>query len=154
MRLLCRALLWGCLCCLCCLCLCVLLRMRVRLVVPCWGVGAQPTTQLLLWYSWLAGNAGIVLNPHPNRAPVTPALLARLCHKTRLPLAAAAATSAVLNCHSCCSKICRRWEIELPDGKDHFRPITGLPISTYFSAYKFQWLLEHVPEVCACVRQD
>lgn len=51
----------------------------------------------------------------------------------------------------CCSKICRRWEIELEDGKDHFRPITGLPISTYFSAYKFQWLQEHVPEVsCTC----
>lgn len=47
----------------------------------------------------------------------------------------------------CCSKICRRWEVELSGGKDHFRPVTGLPISTYFSAYKFQWLAEHVPEV-------
>jgi hypothetical protein len=35
----------------------------------------------------------------------------------------------------------------LDDGKDHFRPITGLPISTYFSTYKFQWLLENVPKV-------
>ena len=25
--------------------------------------------------------------------------------------------------------------------------MTGLPISTYFSAYKFLWLVENVPEV-------
>ena len=31
--------------------------------------------------------------------------------------------------------------------QDHFLGITGLPISTYFSAYKFRWLAEHVPEV-------
>lgn len=49
------------------------------------------------------------------------------------------------------SKICRRWEVELDDGKDHFRSVTGLPISTYFSAYKFQWLHENVPEVRARV---
>lgn len=27
--------------------------------------------------------------------------------------------------------------------QDHFLGITGLPISTYFSAYKFRWLLEN-----------
>ena len=31
--------------------------------------------------------------------------------------------------------------------QDHFRSVTGLPISTYFSAYKFRWLVENVPEV-------
>ncbi len=31
--------------------------------------------------------------------------------------------------------------------QDHFRSVTGLPVSTYFSAYKFRWLLENVPEV-------
>jgi glycerol kinase len=25
--------------------------------------------------------------------------------------------------------------------------VTGLPVSTYFSAYKFQWMRQHVPEV-------
>eukprot|EP00241_Pyramimonas_parkeae_P002496 CAMPEP_0114234302 /NCGR_PEP_ID=MMETSP0058-20121206/5639_1 /TAXON_ID=36894 /ORGANISM="Pyramimonas parkeae, CCMP726" /LENGTH=524 /DNA_ID=CAMNT_0001345977 /DNA_START=65 /DNA_END=1639 /DNA_ORIENTATION=+ len=30
---------------------------------------------------------------------------------------------------------------------DHFRDLTGLPISTYFSAMKLRWLLKNVPEV-------
>jgi hypothetical protein len=47
------------------------------------------------------------------------------------------------------SEICARLAESLPGGKDHFRPITGLPISTYFSAYKVQWLLENVPAVSA-----
>ncbi|KAK9814067.1 hypothetical protein WJX72_000230 [[Myrmecia] bisecta] len=51
------------------------------------------------------------------------------------------------------SAICRRWETEL-GSRDHFRPVTGLPISTYFSAYKFQWMLENVPEVAAAVQED
>ena len=29
-------------------------------------------------------------------------------------------------------------------GINHFRPKTGLPISTYFSSSKIQWLLENV----------
>ena len=33
--------------------------------------------------------------------------------------------------------------------QDHFLGVTGLPISTYFSAYKFRWLLENVPAVRA-----
>eukprot|EP00775_Hariotina_reticulata_P008277 gene8277-8464_t len=45
------------------------------------------------------------------------------------------------------SEICHKWEKCLSGGKDHFRPVTGLPISTYFSAYKFQWLYENVQEV-------
>ncbi|KAF8063674.1 hypothetical protein HT031_003529 [Scenedesmus sp. PABB004] len=49
------------------------------------------------------------------------------------------------------SDICRAWEAALPGGKDHFRPVTGLPVSTYFSAYKLQWLRENVPEVAAAV---
>ncbi|CAK9065246.1 unnamed protein product [Durusdinium trenchii] len=32
-------------------------------------------------------------------------------------------------------------------GKDRFRPKTGLPISTYFSAVKMRWMLDHVAEV-------
>ena len=35
--------------------------------------------------------------------------------------------------------------------QDYFRPVTGLPISTYFSAYKFQWLMENVPAVADAV---
>ena len=31
--------------------------------------------------------------------------------------------------------------------KDHFKPITGLPINTYFSLFKLIWLLENVKEV-------
>ncbi|PRW58390.1 Glycerol kinase [Chlorella sorokiniana] len=31
--------------------------------------------------------------------------------------------------------------------QDYFRPVTGLPISTYFSAYKLKWLLDNVPAV-------
>ncbi len=45
------------------------------------------------------------------------------------------------------SAICSQWKQQLEHGIDHFRPITGLPISTYFSAYKFQWLHENVPPV-------
>lgn len=33
------------------------------------------------------------------------------------------------------------------DGKEHFRQHCGLPISTYFSALKLNWLLTHVPSV-------
>jgi glycerol kinase len=29
--------------------------------------------------------------------------------------------------------------------------VTGLPISTYFSAYKFLWLMENVPAVAEAV---
>src|SRR5579862_293948 len=32
-------------------------------------------------------------------------------------------------------------------GQDRFRAHTGLPLSTYFSALKIRWLLEHVPGV-------
>lgn len=35
----------------------------------------------------------------------------------------------------------------LPGGKDHFRPVTGLPVSTYFSAYKVAWLIENCEQV-------
>ena len=30
-------------------------------------------------------------------------------------------------------------------GQDRFRPLTGLPLATYFSAPKLRWLLDHVP---------
>ena len=32
-------------------------------------------------------------------------------------------------------------------GQDAVRGVTGLPISTYFSASKLRWLMENVPEV-------
>eukprot|EP00892_Ulva_mutabilis_P003180 jgi/Ulvmu1/12863/UM098_0048.1 len=38
-------------------------------------------------------------------------------------------------------------------GIDHFRPVTGLPISTYFSAFKVKWLLDNVAEVQAAVAE-
>ena len=34
---------------------------------------------------------------------------------------------------------------------DHFRPICGLPLSTYFSAIKLKWILENNPAVQAAV---
>ncbi|KAJ4950685.1 hypothetical protein NE237_027517 [Protea cynaroides] len=45
------------------------------------------------------------------------------------------------------SAICRRLEEQLPGGKQHFQDACGLPISTYFSAMKFLWLLENVDAV-------
>ena len=35
--------------------------------------------------------------------------------------------------------------------QDYFRPVTGLPVSTYFSAYKWRWLWQHVPAVAEAV---
>ncbi|KIZ04063.1 glycerol kinase [Monoraphidium neglectum] len=48
-------------------------------------------------------------------------------------------------------EICQRLVESLPGGKDHFRPVTGLPVSTYFSAYKAQWMVEHSEEVRAAI---
>ncbi len=33
------------------------------------------------------------------------------------------------------------------NNKDYFRPATGLPITTYFSATKLKWLFDNVPAV-------
>lgn len=44
-----------------------------------------------------------------------------------------------------CRKLCHAMIDE--HGIDHFRPVTGLPISTYFSAFKVKWMLDNVPEV-------
>jgi glycerol kinase len=38
-------------------------------------------------------------------------------------------------------------------GASHFRSVTGLPISTYFSAFKMKWMMENVPEVQAAVQE-
>ena len=40
-------------------------------------------------------------------------------------------------------ELCNRMASEL-GGKDFFRPVTGLPISTYFSGFKYKWLYENV----------
>ena len=36
--------------------------------------------------------------------------------------------------------------------QDCFRSVTGLPISPYFSAFKFLWLLQNVPAVTEAVK--
>lgn len=33
------------------------------------------------------------------------------------------------------------------NNKNYFKPICGLPVSPYFSAFKLKWLLDNVPEV-------
>ena len=38
--------------------------------------------------------------------------------------------------------------------QDYFRPVTGLPINNYFSAFKFKWLYENVEVVRDAVDQD
>ena len=43
------------------------------------------------------------------------------------------------------AEICR--ELERGFGLDRFRPITGLPLATYFSGPKLAWLLREVPAV-------
>lgn len=48
------------------------------------------------------------------------------------------------------SAICHRMEREL--SKEHFRSVTGLPISTYFSAYKLRWMMENSPVVEEAVK--
>jgi glycerol kinase len=40
--------------------------------------------------------------------------------------------------------------IERVGGVDRLREKTGLPISTYFSAVKFQWMYQNIPEVKVC----
>lgn len=46
--------------------------------------------------------------------------------------------------------ICERW-VCLLGSKDALRPVTGLPISTYFSAFKWLWMMENQPAVAAAV---
>lgn len=48
------------------------------------------------------------------------------------------------------SQICDR--LMAAGGKDRFRKRTGLPVSTYFSGPKINWLLEHEPEVQKAAR--
>ncbi len=50
----------------------------------------------------------------------------------------------------CVSAICKRLSRQF-GGADHFRRVTGLPIATYFSAYKLLWMLENVPAVAEAV---
>jgi len=42
--------------------------------------------------------------------------------------------------------ICHRLQKEY-GSKDHFRAVTGLPISPYFSAFKMMWMIENSPKV-------
>ena len=41
-----------------------------------------------------------------------------------------------------------------PLGVNRFRPITGLPLSTYFSAMKIKWLIDNVPAVASAINTD
>lgn len=36
-------------------------------------------------------------------------------------------------------------ELAREGGQDRFRPVTGLPLATYFSGPKLRWMLDHVP---------
>ncbi len=40
-------------------------------------------------------------------------------------------------------------ELATNGGQDRFRPITGLPLATYFSGLKVKWLLDNFPEIKA-----
>ncbi|GJP35186.1 hypothetical protein CLOM_g19696 [Closterium sp. NIES-68] len=51
------------------------------------------------------------------------------------------------------SALCQRLEQQLPGGRDEWRGVTGLPLSTYFSALKLTWLLEEVPAVRQAVEE-
>jgi hypothetical protein len=52
-------------------------------------------------------------------------------------------------CPACAARsaICTDWKRRSHGTKDGFRAVTGLPVSTYFSCYKFQWLWENVAAV-------
>ncbi|CAI5495379.1 unnamed protein product [Closterium sp. Naga37s-1] len=51
------------------------------------------------------------------------------------------------------SALCQRLEQQLSGGRDEWRGVTGLPLSTYFSALKLTWLLEEVPAVRQAVEE-
>ena len=38
-------------------------------------------------------------------------------------------------------------------GQDRFRPVTGLPVATYFSGPKMRWILDNVPEARAAANK-
>ena len=38
--------------------------------------------------------------------------------------------------------------------EERVRTLSGLPISTYFSAIKFKWILENEPEATSALRED
>ena len=44
-------------------------------------------------------------------------------------------------------EICERRRTEVNENINFYKKINGLPISTYFTAFKIQWLLENVPEI-------
>ena len=45
-------------------------------------------------------------------------------------------------------------EVSHPDGAQRYRKLTGLPVSTYFSALKMKWLIENVETVREAVDND
>ena len=45
-------------------------------------------------------------------------------------------------------------EIAHPEGAQRYRKLTGLPVSTYFSALKMKWLIENITSVREAIRTD
>lgn len=43
---------------------------------------------------------------------------------------------------------------KLPDNsKNYLKPICGLPVNPYFSAFKIQWLIDNVPSVKKAIKE-
>ena len=72
-----------------------------------------------------------------------------LCSMLSLP--ALAGCTAVWSCRGAL-QCCMTPASSTSPLQDYFRSVTGLPISPYFSAFKFLWLLQHVPAVTEAVK--
>lgn len=62
--------------------------------------------------------------------------------------------NAVLWCDTRTKDICEKLVEKYGRNRDHFKKITGLPISTYFSAFKIRWLLDNSPSVKKAYDED
>jgi len=61
--------------------------------------------------------------------------------------------NAIVWCDARTAEMCAEWEKRF-GGKDAFRDVCGLPISTYFSATKLAWLLENSDAVRAAAQSN
>ena len=62
------------------------------------------------------------------------------CKRTGQPLC-----NAIVWLDTRTTELCRRLTLQF--GREHFQRVSGLPIATYFSAYKMLWALENVASV-------
>ena len=62
--------------------------------------------------------------------------------------------NAILWCDARTTKICEALIQKYAGDRNHFKHVTGLPISTYFTGFKIKWLLDNVPEVKAAHDAD